>query len=285
MRPSASRATPDLGAFLESAYAELNLPELIDPDPLAVVRSYPDVADREVAGLVASCLALGGAPLIVRASRAALAALGSHPAVFLAAASDRDLKAPLSGFRYRFFDGNDVAALLAAVRDARAEAGSLEDLFLAGDDPADPTVVTAADRFVAALESSPVGFARKDPAGPPWRSNLLPRPGRGSACKRLFLYLRWMVRRDAVDPGGWTRVSPARLVVPLDTHMGAACRRLGLLSRETTDLRAALEATQSLRAFRPEDPVRYDFALTRPGIHPCLDPDAYFSCFDSADRP
>lgn len=269
-------------SFLEAAYAELARPELIDPDPLSVVRDYAETPDREVAGLVAASLALGSAPLIVRAARGVLEPLGPHPASFLSTASDARLRRMLTGFRYRFFDGQDLAALLAAVRDARADALTLEDLFLSGDDPSEPTVAGAADRFVAALE----GRAARGGQRPPWRRNLLPRPANGSACKRLFLYLRWMVRSDAIDPGGWRRVSPARLVIPVDTHMGAACRRMGLLKRRSDDLRAALEATEAFRALCPDDPVRYDFALTRPGIHPCLDAEAYFSCFDAlSSRP
>jgi len=98
--------------------------------------------------------------------------------------------------------------------------------------------------------------------------HLLPRPERGSACKRLNLWLRWMVRRDAVDPGGWTGVSPAQLVVPLDVHMHRICRALGLTRREAADLRTAVEITDAFRSFAPDDPVRYDFALTRLGIRP-----------------
>jgi uncharacterized protein (TIGR02757 family) len=266
-------------AFLETAYAELARPEFIDPDPLSVARSYTDVADREIAGLVAASLALGSAPLIVRAARTVLDPLGSHPAQSLVSTPDTDLRRMLSGFRYRFFNGGDLAALLAAIRNARAEAGSLERLFLDGDDPSDSTIAGAADRFVAALEARGGSGANR----PPWRGNLLPRPANGSACKRLFLYFRWMIRSDAIDPGGWKGVSPSRLVVPIDTHMGAACRRMGLLTRKADDLRAALEATEAFRAFSPGDPVRYDFALTRPGIHPCLDAASYFSCFDGTE--
>lgn len=245
-----------------------------------MVREYPDPADREVAGLTAACLALGSAPLIVRAARAVLEPLGAHPARSLMTLGDGDLSGLLSRFRYRFFGGEDLAALLSAIRNARNAYGSLENLFLTGDDPAELTVAPGADRFARVLEDL-AGPRWPRPSGKsPWRDNLLPRPSRGSACKRLFLYLRWMVRKDAVDPGGWTEISPARLVVPLDTHMGAACRRLGILSRRVDDLRAALEATEAFRRFRPEDPVRYDFALTRPGIHPCLDAETYFSCFD-----
>ncbi len=234
---------------------------------------------------MAACLALGSAPLIVRAAREVLSPLGPRPAAALDALGDGDLSSILAGFRYRFFGGEDLAALLSAVRNARTRFGSLEALFRAGDDPSEPTVVPAADRFVSALENLAGSPWPRPPGKPAWRDNLLPRPSRGSACKRLFLYLRWMVRKDAVDPGGWTGVSPARLVVPIDTHMGAACRRLGLLSRRADDLTAALEATEAFRRFRPDDPVRYDFALTRPGIHPCLDAESYFRCFDDRGGP
>lgn len=245
-----------------------------------MAREYADPADREIAGLTAACLALGSAPLIVRAARQALAPLGPHPARALESLPDDELSAIYSGFRYRFFGGEDLAALLSAIRNARRAYGSLEALFRAGDDPAEPTILRGADRFAAALEDL-AGDRWTRPSGKSaWRDNLLPRPSRGSACKRLFLYLRWMVRKDAVDPGGWIGVSPARLIVPLDTHMGAACRRLGLLARKADDLRAALEVTEAFRRFRPDDPVRYDFALTRPGIHPCLDADEYFRCFE-----
>ena len=265
---------------MEAAYAELARPELIDPDPLSVAREYSDPADREVAGLAAACLALGSAPLIVRAAREVLAPLGPRPSAALEDLGDRDLSLLQAGFRYRFFGGEDMAALLSAIRNARKEYGSLEALFRSGDDSSEPNIVRGADRFAQALEGLAGPRWPRPPGKAPWRDNLLPRPSRGSACKRLFLYLRWMVRKDAVDPGGWTGVSPSRLVVPIDTHMGSACRRLGLVFRKADDLKAALEATESFRRFRPDDPVRYDFALTRPGIHPCLDADTYFRCFD-----
>ena len=233
-----------------------------------MVRRYSEPDDVELAGLVAAALALGNAALIVRAAEAALAPLGPRPASALAAMDDDDLAAALAGFRYRFFDGGDLASLLAAARNVRRRYGGLEAAFLAGDDTADGDYIGAASRFVGLLAAA---------APAPWRQNLLPDPARGSAAKRVFLYLRWMIRRDAVDPGPWRRCDPSRLVAPLDTHMAAACRRLGLLSRRSTDLKAAVEATERLRAIRPDDPMRYDFCMTRPGIRPDLDPDA---CFD-----
>ena len=108
-------------------------------------------------------------------------------------------------------------------------------------------------------------------------SSLLPDPDRGSACKRLHLFLKWMVRVDAVDPGGWTVLPPSALVVPVDTHMHRIGLALGLTERGQADIRTALEMTEAFSLVRPDDPVRYDFALTRFGIRPDLDMEALLS--------
>ena len=134
--------------------------------------------------------------------------------------------------------------------------GSLGRRFAAGLGAADETVIPALASFVDEL-------ARSSGRG---LEHLVPRPERGSACKRLNLYLRWMVRSDEVDPGGWKDIDPARLIVPLDTHMYRICRSLGMTERKVADMRAALEVTAAFREIVPEDPVRYDFALTRLGI-------------------
>jgi len=257
---------------LDELYDRYNDPVWLGPDPLAVVRRYDDPSDIEIAGLIASALALGTATAITRAVAGVLGILGAHPAQALASMSDRAMRAALAGFRYRFFDGDDLAAFMCAARDLSARHGSLQRAFLAVDDPAESDYANTASRFVRSLADE---AARPDP----WRSNLFPDPERGSAAKRVFLYLRWMVRRDGVDPGPWLGADPARLVIPLDTHMAAACRRLGLLTRHATDLKAAREALATFRIIRPDDPVRYDFCMTRPGIHPDLDPDACFGCF------
>jgi uncharacterized protein (TIGR02757 family) len=193
---------------------------------------------------------------------------GEHPAEALASMDDGEVGAAVGGFTYRFFDARDLSSFLRAIRAVRATYGSLENAFLSGDDPAEPDYAPSASRFVRLLAGH---------APHPWRPNLFPDPERGSAAKRVFLYLRWMVRRDAVDPGPWRKADPSRLVVPLDTHMAAACRRLGLVTRRSTDLKAAREALAAFRSICPGDPVRYDFCMTRPGIRPDLDPER---CFD-----
>jgi uncharacterized protein (TIGR02757 family) len=166
----------------------------------------------------------------------------------------------LGGFRHRFTTADQIADLLLSLRDILEEWGSLEGCFVSAVREEDATVVPALGTFVERLTAGRPSLA----------SFLVPHPAAGSACKRLHLFLRWMVRRDAIDPGGWEGVSPAKLIVPADTHMLRIGRALGLLSRRSPDGRAALELTCSFRAWAPNDPVRYDFALTRLGIRPEL---------------
>lgn len=295
---------PEIAAFLEEIYADCNRLARLDRDPLAITLRYPDDDDREVAGLVCSTLAFGAVDLIMRACEKALSPLGAHPAASLAAMSDDDIAAAWAGFQYRFCFPHDLQGLMRAIRDARRGWGSLEGLFLAGDANGRP-FPEAVGNFVRALrllasggeggegytgDTGGTGAAGSTVAGSrslhqersirqSWgiRSNLLPDPADGSACKRLFLYLRWMVRRDDIDPGCWPRVSPSRLIVPLDLHMVRTCReRLGFLAPGRTAgkaevspmLRDALRATAFFALYSPDDPVKYDFALTRPGIDP-----------------
>lgn len=275
-----NKACPD-AELLENLYRRYNDPRWLSPDPLEVVLEYKRPRDRELAAVACAALALGSAPLIVRAAQAVLAAAwGSEPdtgarAGAKASLGDRilatgpeKLDRALAGFRYRFFTGRDVAGLLFAAAGLAQARGGLEALFLSGASPEDEDYAPAASAFVRALRA----------ASPwAWKTSLFPDPLDGSAAKRTFLYLRWMVRRDAVDPGPWKRADPAKLVVPLDTHMATACRRLGFLTRASTDLAAAREATRSLRAYSLSDPTRYDFCMTRPGIHPELNPDDCFA--------
>jgi uncharacterized protein (TIGR02757 family) len=156
-------------------------------------------------------------------------------------------------------DGEDLASLLGAARRLRARHGSLEALFLAGD-PGGATVEGALAAFAAGFRRAEPGFGARGAAA------FLPSPAEGSACKRPLLFLRWMARDDGIDTGAWSGVDPARLLLPLDTHVARIARALGLLRRRATDWAAALEATASLRRFDPADPVKYDFPLCRLGI-------------------
>jgi len=234
---------------------QFHRPEQVQQDPVAEVRRFSAPADREVAGLLAASLAYGSLPQIRRSVREALSRLGEHPAATLAKCRARwELETMYQTFRHRWTSGRDVADLLWAVRECRRHWGSLENAMLAGRPPAEPLRESLV-RFIARLTAASGGI----------RPNLLADPRRGSACKRLLLFLRWMVRCDQVDPGGWSRLHPRELMMPLDVHTFRAARQLGLTRRRTPTWNAAEEITAQLQRLAPEDPVRYDFALAHAG--------------------
>jgi uncharacterized protein (TIGR02757 family) len=240
---------------LEEAYERYNRRSFVHPDPLEFLFRYESGPDRELAGLIAACLAYGRVAQILKSIASILDATGPLSS-YLATASRRELAGRFRHFKHRFTTGTEVAALLVGARAALEEHGSIEACFGSGLRPEDPDLVPAIGRFVAKLEAPSGGGC----------GSLLPTPGKGSACKRLNLYLRWMVRKDRVDPGGWDRALLPRLIVPLDVHMHRVATQHGLTKRRNADMRAALEITAGFAAFCPEDPVKYDFALTRPGI-------------------
>ena len=224
----------------------------IDPDPLVFVRHFDQAADREVVGLIASSLAYGNVKAMMPAIASVLGPLGDSPAAALDQMTNAGLARTFRGWRYRVTPGVQLAGALRAIRDVRREFGSLDSAATHSSRDACGSLELLTTRLQAA---SPVPL-----------DHLIPSPSRGSACKRLCLLLRWLVRRDAIDPGGWSCLNPAALIMPIDTHVfRAACDR-GWTTRRTVNLRAALDITSVLRSIRPKDPLRYDFALTRPGI-------------------
>jgi uncharacterized protein (TIGR02757 family) len=233
----------------------------VHPDPVELLYRYPEPDDREIAALVVSSLAYGRVAQILRSAAAALETLGRSPRAFVLRADARTIGRRFAGFRHRFTTGEEMAALLEGIRRAIAEHGTLNDCFLAGLPRGADTVLAGLQAFAAALGCE--------------GTSLLPSPRRGSACKRMNLFLRWMVREDAVDPGGWRGVARRQLIVPLDVHMFRIGRALGWTRRAAADMRAALDITSALRAFDADDPVKYDFPLTRLGIHPDLDLNAF----------
>ena len=214
--------------------------------------------------MLAAVLAYGNAKAIGANVERALEPLGNRPASTLEGRHPADLRADFRGFRHRWTCGRDLAAFLWRVAEALRDHGSLRALFLQGYDPFAPNIGPALTRFVDALlayDARPVGGAAVEPRGSGVRY-LLVRPADGSACKRLNLFLRWVVRPDdGLDLGLWSGISPGQLVMPLDTHTARVARALDFTSRATTDWRAAEEVTEALRRYDPDDPVRYDFAL------------------------
>jgi uncharacterized protein (TIGR02757 family) len=249
-------------------YEKYNHREFVHPDPLELLYDYPDLRDREIVGLIASSLAYGAVRQILKSVSSVLNRLES-PYEFLRTARRESLLASFKDFKHRFTTGEELATMLWAIGLVLEKHGSLESCFLAGLDPEHETITPALTNFVRELSKPFNGRPR----------SLLPSPALGSACKRLNLFLRWMVRNDAVDPGGWHHVPQTKLIVPLDVHMHRISRQLGLTTRRQANLRTAYEITAAFREIEPEDPIRYDFVLTRLGIRDDLDPEEFLkSC-------
>ncbi len=252
----------ELKARLDSLYRRYNRRRFVHPDPLEMVYRYESPRDQEIAGLLAALLAYGRVTQILVSVARVLDALdgGGSPRGFIERATESDLRNMFKGFTHRFTTGTELASLLIGVKRALSTHDTLEHLFTAGRRDEEETILPGLTRFVDRLRLLS-GGARACPS-------LLSSPADGSACKRLNLYLRWMVRRDAVDPGPWRTMPRSRLVVPLDTHMFRISRALGLTARRQADLKTALEITRGFARLSPRDPVRYDFCLTRLGINP-----------------
>ncbi len=240
---------------LEELYAEYNKRELVSSDPVQFLWDYDDLLDREIVGLISSCLAYGRVGQILRTVSSVLEKM-PRPLEFLRNSTLESLKSTFEGFRHRFTSGEDVAMMLYGTKVAVVKYGSLNACFLAGLSNNDETTISALEAFVGELSFD----------GNMGKNYLLPVSSRGSACKRLNLFLRWMVREDEVDPGGWRGVPASKLMIPLDTHMYSICWTSGITKRKQADMKTAIEVTNYFRNISPEDPVRYDFALTRLGI-------------------
>jgi uncharacterized protein (TIGR02757 family) len=252
-----------LAEVLEGLHEKYNRAELIPPDPLQFVYKYTEPADMEIVAFVAADLAYGRVQQIAKSLTKLLALMGESPWAFVCDFND-DRREILRTFKHRFTSGDDISDLLALLRRVLLEYGSIEKFFLLGFDPADANIVPALTTFCASL--SQIYAAEHKGKVSRGLNYLLASPERGSPCKRLNLFLRWMVRDDRVDAGLWKSVDKTKLIVPLDVHMGRLCRILGLYSQKTASLTAALKITESFLEINPADPVKYDFALSRIGI-------------------
>ena len=244
----------ELRKRLEKVYIQYNRREFIHPDPLEFLWRYSSTEDREIVGLIASGLAYGRVAQILKSTEKVLDVLGPSPSAFLRNVSREELSEALAGFKHRFTTTFEMVAILKSASTVQKEWGFIGNML--GAFLTEGNYYNTLERVVETLLER-AGMEK---------CTLLPRPSLGSACKRLHLFMRWMVRRDEVDPGGWEWISPSVLIVPLDVHMFRAAGALGFTAKTTASCAAALEITESFRAINPADPVKYDFSLTRMGI-------------------
>ncbi len=244
-------------------------PAASEADPIRSPASYERAEDREVAAWIASAFAYGRVETILSSVDRILGALGPQPSAALDRIGNlrRFAREELAGFRHRFHSGLDASALLYAIARARAEAGSVRAFFEREYRPEDRDVgglLSRVTQRILAFDWRPALGRRTPPEDSAVRF-FFPDPVSGSACKRWNLYLRWMVRKDALDFGLWKGIPTSRLVIPTDTHVHRVARRLDLTRRKAADWKTAREITDRLARFDPDDPVRYDYALCEIG--------------------
>lgn len=258
----------ELQRTLDRLY-EARSPLHLANDPLSFCHRYTDPADQEIAALIAAAFAYGTIAIILRTLESIFAELGPSPRRYIETFDPgRGLKV-FAGFKHRFNDGRDLCALLWATHTMIKQAGTVEAFFLRSYEPAAEDLTGALNGYcpaVLALDYGPVFGADQIPADS-YFPFLFPSPAGGSACKRLCMFLRWLVRpRDGIDLGLWRSISPAQLLIPVDTHVSRICRYLGFTNRKSADWRMAKEITAALRRLDPLDPVKYDFAIAHLGI-------------------
>jgi uncharacterized protein (TIGR02757 family) len=264
-RRSRAATSPSLGPRLDRLYRDFNQADAI-ADPVNLVRRFTLPADREVAGFCAAALAFGRVASVNGSIETVFALLGPAPAAFIRSFDPRIDGPAFSAFVHRWTRGPDIVALLWLLRQMLESSGSIEGFFAAGDDPASADIGPALTSFSERALALDLRTAYGRLPARPGVCYFFPRPAAGSACKRLNLFLRWMVRRDAIDLGVWTRVAPSRLVVPLDTHVIRLGQCLGLTRYRSAGWRMAADITASLRVIDPLDPVRFDFSICHVGM-------------------
>ncbi|MCL2688432.1 MAG: TIGR02757 family protein [Chitinispirillia bacterium] len=248
---------------LEKIYKKYHHPKFLGLDPLICVRRFEDNENREVAGLLSAGLAYGRVEIIVRNIETLLSLMQRSPVDFIMDTDYQEKRKLFADFKHRFNDGQDIAALLESIKNIISEYGSLEKCFCQCMDKNENQFKDALTSFTNIIKDKGRAFCGDRQSF----EYLIPSPDRGSACKRVVMYMRWMIREDdGIDLGVWKDISAANLIMPVDTHVAKIAQTLRFTERKTADWRMAAEITDALKEFDPCDPVRYDFSLCRAGM-------------------
>jgi uncharacterized protein (TIGR02757 family) len=232
-------------------------------DPVWVLHRFSDARDIEIMGLITASYSYGHVDQINRFTDKLLERIGNKPYEFTINFSKRKDKKFLEGLNYRFNTSGDLMSLFEAIRTTVIDYGSLKTLFLSSYNENSENVVDALSNFTLSLYEFS-NHANGD--GRNYFNFLLSSPVNKSTCKRMNLYLRWMVRKDEIDTGLWSEIGTSKLIMPVDVHVARAAKNLNLVKRKSVDLKFALELTETLKKFDSEDPVKYDFSLCHIGI-------------------
>jgi uncharacterized protein (TIGR02757 family) len=258
-------AARTLTSRLDDLYRAYNREEAA-ADPLQLVRRYSAPRDQEIVGFCAAALAFGRVASVLNTVETLARLLGPEPARFVSEFDPAGPHPELRGMVHRWTRGRDLVALLWILRQMLDRARSIEDFFLEGYEPDAADIGPSLDSFSRRALELDLRAAYGRVPKRPGVCYFFPRPSAGSGCKRLNLFLRWMVRRDAVDLGAWSGIPASKLIVPLDTHVIRLGQCLRLTRYRSPGWRMAAEITASLRAIDPVDPVRFDFSLCHVGM-------------------
>jgi uncharacterized protein (TIGR02757 family) len=238
--------------LLEKKYKQYNSFEFIENDPISIPHRFSKPQDVEIAGFFSATIAWGNRKSIMNSGNRLMALMDNAPYNFIITHQEKDLKRFLD-FKHRTFNATDLLYFIEFFKQYYAKHKSLEDAFASNSG----NRLENFHNLFFALEDSP-----------PRTRKHVATPLRGSTCKRLNMFLRWMVRRDknGVDFGLWKKIKPSELLLPLDVHVDRVARKLGLIRRKQTDWQTVLELTENLKTFDAKDPVKYDFALFGLGV-------------------
>lgn len=251
-------AIKNLKTFLDKKADEYNRPSFIEDDPISVPHLFTSKQDIEIAGFFAAVFSWGNRTTIIRKGKELMQRMDMAPYDFIQHHSEKDLQ-NLTGFTHRTFQFADLLYFIEFLHQHYARHKSLESAFTAGMHKKDGSVEKALNCFRAYFFHSHHEKRTE---------KHIPSPQRGATCKRLNMFLRWMVRCDnnGVDFGIWKNIRPSQLICPLDVHVARVAKKLGLLKRKQVDWIAAIELTEALRKLDKDDPVKYDFALFNLGV-------------------
>lgn len=250
---------PDIREFLDQAVEAYNQPTFIENDPISLPHRFSRKQDIEIIGFWVAMLAWGQRKTIINKGKELIELMDNAPHDFIKNHQETDRKRFLT-FKHRTFQATDTLYFLEFLQHFYQQNDSLELAFSNGLEMGELTTEKALAHFHELFFSLP--------DAPQRTRKHIATPVRKSTCKRLNMFLRWMVRKDdrGVDFGIWNRISPAQLLIPLDVHVDRVARKLGLLTRKQTDWKSVIELTEKLREFEPTDPVKYDYALFGTGV-------------------
>jgi uncharacterized protein (TIGR02757 family) len=254
-----------LKPVLDRLYSDFNYPGSA-ADPIQIVRRFRRGDDREVVGFCAASLAFGRVASVLQSIERLVTIMGPRPAEYVRNFEPARDATAFSGLVHRWTRERDIMALLWILRQMLERSGSIEGFFLEGYDALAPDLASALDSFSERAMALDLRAAYGRVPKRPGVGYFFPRPSKGSACKRLNLFLRWMIRHDALDLGVWTRVPASKLVVPLDTHVIRVGRCLQLTRLQSPGWKMASDITASLARIDRDDPTRYDFSICHLGM-------------------